>query len=325
MINLKAKIAFRGKYIIKHWKEDTLLNEFSISNIITNSGLDLIHTSATTGNPAMWVHVGTGNTTPAITDTSLEALVATVASDDRDLLGQVIPTTQDAGWPFRYRWYYQFPVGTFDTVTLREIGVSPTESSDLFSRTLFADTDGNPIELTVLSDEYLDVTFTLYSYVDLTDSSAVINVDGTDITVTGRAASLNDTACRGLEGCRVNIFAAPSNNYTSGITPTTVCVVSTNTLYDQTDNAVCDAREFNPVEYEASSVVADAYTPGSHQLTGYARFNQLRGNLPGGEIGSVLVQHTFGIWQFAFSPKLPKTQDIIYHFYFSLTWDRYTP
>jgi hypothetical protein len=141
--------------------------------------------------------VGTGNTTPQITDVGLANYTASGGATAGGGGGTGFPPPnvvgyvpaaggQPAYWFMRY--IYLFATGVA-AGNLTEVGAYPgggNFATDLFSRALIVDDAGNPTAITVLSDEILNVTWELRYYLDLTDHSFGFNLNGSPVTGTYR-------------------------------------------------------------------------------------------------------------------------------------------
>ena len=135
-------------------------------NIVTDFGLN-----QKCGGPAgnagfsqISVAVGTGNTAPLPTDTRLESFLVSAFSSSSSQGGVVGPPSY--GW---WRNVTTFGVGAA-AGNLAEVGaaisgIPISSTTDLISRSLIKDAEGDPTSITVLPDEALQVTteFRLYS------------------------------------------------------------------------------------------------------------------------------------------------------------------
>jgi len=147
--------------------------------------------------------VGSGTTPPVVTDTSLELFVAGTATQQ----GAVIPNVVNATVYPRYvtrAMTKRFNGSALAGAPLTEVGVAittnagttPNASTPLASRALITDTEGNPTSITVLADEYLDVTYEMTTYaLDGVTGTLSINIDGTveDFGYEIRPISMNST------------------------------------------------------------------------------------------------------------------------------------
>lgn len=146
-------------------------------NLITDIGLDRL--SEGTQRLVTSMYVGTGTTPPTTATTNMQARVATST-----LIQSSVQTTE-ATSPYRQQdiRVHRFNPGVA-TGNLTEVGIGWTTDSinGVFSRALIVDSQGDPVAITVLADEVLDVTYTLSYYPPLVDSSVVVNipVDGVE-------------------------------------------------------------------------------------------------------------------------------------------------
>lgn len=157
-------------------------------NLITDIGLDAIG-GGTSDPPINGCVVGTGNTTPANTDTSLVSFLAGTGTVETTWAG----TSHTSATPYyiSYTVTYRFAAGVA-AGNLAEVGMCGINnnyhdnSSNLFSRALIVDGTGTPTTITILSDEILDVTYEIDVYMPSggTDVSGTFNmtIDGTSTT-----------------------------------------------------------------------------------------------------------------------------------------------
>ena len=149
-------------------------------NLILDAGLNKI------AEQGIGTHcsVGTGSTAPANGQT---ALVGLVYQTDN----QTGTTTGYDSSGNLYAWVrrkFRFTPGQA-TGNLSEVGIG--WNSGLFSRALIKDGAGDPTTITVLSDEYLDVTYELRTYRPAADSTYNVTISGVTYSVTSRAAMMS--------------------------------------------------------------------------------------------------------------------------------------
>jgi len=167
------------KSLDKDCKQVTYESDW-MSNLITNSGMDQMATDtdglslfAQISNSIL---VGAGNTTPQFTDTSLETLIA---SSSPDYLNRSQGTELASNYSY-YRQRHQFGEGVA-AGNVAEVGYKLAGQTDLFSRALVVDSNGDPTTITVLSNEFLTVVYELRITHPASDSTATIDfsIDGT--------------------------------------------------------------------------------------------------------------------------------------------------
>lgn len=125
-------------------------------NLVLDAGLDRLSVGSAIGR----VCVGSGNSTPVVTQTSLDAFIAsTTTTQGSDAGGKQIITEPYYYWARRT---YRFGEGVA-AGNLSEIGLGWT-NTNLFNRALIKDASGNPTTITVLADEFLDVVVELRFY-----------------------------------------------------------------------------------------------------------------------------------------------------------------
>lgn len=193
----KGRLA--GQYTIKKYKtgfKEPVQVVGPFENLITNQGLDSI---GTTGSN--YIAVGTGTAAPAVTDTTLGNIVKST-----DTTVTIWNPVLLRGGPPDY-WVQGAGTWRFNqgeaTGTLTEVGfgylippdgeLTAEQRHRVFSRALIVDSNGSPNPITVLADEFLDVTYSLrfYPYVGA-DIVQSLNISGTTHTVTSRTLSILD-------------------------------------------------------------------------------------------------------------------------------------
>lgn len=157
-------------------------------NLITNNGLDLIFNTPSYAFGVKDLNiscfVGTGSATPVVTDSTLQAYLASGSTSSTDSAVYVVGPP-----PYWYqRRTYRFGTGVA-AGNLSEVGVGAA-FNNLFSRSLIKDNVGNPITITVLSDEVLDVTYELRVYPPTADYSFNVILNGVSTSVLARTLNI---------------------------------------------------------------------------------------------------------------------------------------
>lgn len=167
-------------------------------NLITNNGLSLLNAGGQAGGGnvqgtvATFMHscgVGTGNSAPAFTDTSLARVAVQPATTSID--PQWVSGSSTTCY---YTRTYTFATGAV-VGNISEIGLyvnanaNPTINSLLTTRALIL-VGGTPGSITVLADEQLIVTYRLYVTATIADSVLVTTQKGTEYTLTLRMSNM---------------------------------------------------------------------------------------------------------------------------------------
>lgn len=190
---MDARFEIEGKYIFRKYnKEGKLLQELGpFNNKITNIGLNRVGTD----RAITYCYVGTGTSPSAFTDTQMQTLVGSSGSyTSANSNSNVTPYWAQQSFTFRFD-----PGQATGNLTEVGIGWGSNSISSLFSRELIVDSSGNPISLTVLADEYLDVTYVLRFYPKLDDFSGSFVIGTTTYNYTGRAAFVTSCAVNGVQ------------------------------------------------------------------------------------------------------------------------------
>lgn len=164
------------------------------NNIITNNGKnDFADTLF--GTISAYAHCGTGTTAEAAGDTALETFVASTNS----VVSSSESVQSTAPYYSKMVKTFRFGVGAAEG-NISEVGISTQATTgDLFSRSLVKDGGGSPTTITVLSDEWLDVTYEFRVYPDgvtaggaAEDATGTISISGTNFDYTLRACNVNN-------------------------------------------------------------------------------------------------------------------------------------
>lgn len=288
-------------------------------NLILNTGLDRWGT----GTPVIYAAVGNSNQSPQVTDTAIVSFVAqhdTLRSNTRGV--QSSPPYY--GWR---RWVFRFnPPGS--NRTLREVTTGWGQAGEsAWARSLIKDENGNPLDVTWLSNETLDFTYEVRFYpfglhydegggVVLDDTQFEIVCNG--VTHSGKIRPADLTNSDG--GWSFENYAATLTKSVGAFGPA---------LSPKVTNGGIGLVTGTPSGTQSVQIQQgwseDQYVLGSHKRTGAFTFGPEQGNLTGG-ITAVLHQTNVGSYQFDLDPAIQKVED------WSLTlgmetptWQRYTP
>jgi hypothetical protein len=157
-------------------------------NLILDVGLNAIGSYYIA--PIRYCFVGTGTSTPAVTQAQLDAPShssgLSVSRGYDFFVDGSEPYTQ---CPFTGR----FAPGAFGgNVNLAEIGIGPNSTNTgLFSRARILDLTGTPTTITVLADEYLDIEYVIKMYPPLIDLTGSVLISGVNYNWTSRASMIS--------------------------------------------------------------------------------------------------------------------------------------
>lgn len=183
---MDIKLGISGRYKMEVYRPDgtikTKLDWFP--NLITNNGLDLFCSANITY--LQRCKVGSGNTAPLITDTTLDSFIGEKhIRNSYDWQGfQSSPPTY-VYWRGTYRFEPGDATGNLSEVGM---GIATGDGSNLFSRALILNSEGAPTTITILSDETLDITYELRLYHPADDISGSFVVSGTTHDYVGRVS-----------------------------------------------------------------------------------------------------------------------------------------
>lgn len=264
-------------------------------NTIVTSGLDQIGGG---NNLIYYCCVGTDSTGTTMNMTSLGNQIAQTTTVQTNASG----TQSSAPYFSWYRRTFRFAQGAA-AGNLTEVGIK-TGSGTLFSRALIVDSAGQPTTLTILSDEYLDVTYEFRMYPDTNDVVMTVPLNGTDYVCTLRAANVNSTPSYFDDGIASGLgSSSTSYMYSGGIGSVT-------------------SNPSGSSHYHGTSLVG-AYVNGTFERTYNFWAGLNNANFSEG-INSLYLRTSKGNFQVGFSPAIPKTSYMTLSLNLTVKWANYT-
>ena len=269
-VNIKIPKA-RGEFQIRKWKDGELIYDSgTMNNIVVNNFYKMWF-----DHPARWENTGyniqglmrycsVSNDSGEVVaeDTSLSGEISTKIMYNQTMPNITIENIEGKNY-YKLVRRYLWNQGEFNNVTISKLGILCDRGIGLTDRLvagqLIKNTLGIPVTITILSDEQLDITYTLYVPVlhDVTTSGVMV-INGIeypyDLTVYASRLSYMST---NQYYYQLTLFsspaqAAPSNNVFT-INSTSYGITSaTKTLYDNRAEVVYSMTvesgpEFNPI------------------------------------------------------------------------------
>lgn len=286
---MRVGIGFEGRFKLEAFNPETGERHSTgwFDNLILNNGLETVGTVA----PCNGCRVGTSGDAVDVSQTSLVAHLAYTNTTTSTVYGW-----DTVGNEYGYfRRTYRFAAGVA-TGTLREVGVSYSSSSGMFSRALIVDGSGTPTPFTVEADQILDVTYELRYYPKITDTVTVVNINGTDHTFTIRP----DNADVNLASASYVRFlgAGGSTVGMQGMSTATVSSYGAISLFGTYLESLSGTSGVS-----SSTVVISPYVNGSHERVYNYTFTPAQGSVP---IVAFLFGSACGNWKATVSPAIPK-------------------
>lgn len=325
--DLKAKTELEGYFELDVFKADANGKKIEKSkrrvaefhNLILDQGLNYLAQGTTTqvGFTLSCCQVGTSSTPVAAGQTALQGFLAgTNVSPSSNITNQ--PSSPFYGTRITT---YEFAVGAA-AGNLTEVGVGrATTGSVLFCRALIVDGGGVPITITVLSDEILQVTYSLRCYPVEADTPAVVTISGTNYTFTRRPIRVTSNAW------------AFSQNGSSVINGFGLDESSSESMVAFSGGlAAATSHNMFGTSANRSSAVNNAYVSGTYTRACTGTWGIATANFGAGGIQGLLVVARFGtsaqggpgVYQYGISPGIPKinTQQLVMNY--SFQWARKT-
>lgn len=312
MINLHSSVC--GFYKFEATDESTgdkrILADW-FPNLITNNGLNLL---ATSGSYIAVCQVGTGSSVPSVSDTALANKIASNSSGVSFASG----TTTSAPYYTWIRNVYRFNAGVA-TGNISEVGVSPFESTtgNLFSRALVTDSESNPISITVLANETLDVTYELRYYAPVSDIVGTFTTDGTEFSWVSRAMNCDENTHLGwgIQDSGAGSFGYVMSEFSTYSWLSFAGIRA----YSGAIGGITGAPGGSSV---MGSITSNAYITDSYYADHVVSFGISTANYAGG-IGAVAGRMGIGSYQLGFTPYIPKTSDDTFSITIRHSWGRY--
>ena len=309
-----------GRYKLEVRRQGQLIHDTGwFDNLITNAGLEAIGEAKALCRYAM---VGTDNTAPANTNTTLGAQIASKDGDSAPsaTTSQGIETSGT-----RYGWMRKtFPFSQGAVVgNVAEVGVG-WSSTAVFSRSLVSPA------ISLLAIDQLTVVYEIRMYLPTADATGSVTIGGTSYNYTIRPAYAASSSYSGLNlgwapgllslsaSTRVwTTYNAGSGKY-SAIAYAPPAVIQSNvetTEIKQTDGGT------NSLSDVASSASNAAYSAGSLSCQFSVNWGISSGNLAGG-IKAFIYTGMFGTYQCVLDAAIPKDNTKTLSMTWSQTWAR---
>lgn len=298
-----VQIGARFKLVAHKGNENNPTKETDwFNNLVLDSGLDRLSVGSAIG----LVAVGSGNSTPVVTQTGLDNVVATTTSVFGNEVRFMNATTQP--YYFGARRTYRFGEGAA-AGNLTEVGIGWNADS-MFNRTLIKDSQGNPTTLTILSDEFLDVIVEIrhYPQESFTGSFNLIDKLGNVVS--------NHT----LNG----VCIITSGNFTLGKVE---AGDGSRRIYIYNGVANLDSVTSSPSgnsDYSGDRVVTYP-TPRSMNAVYTLSLVTANFDITSFSIGvKAFARNSDPLYKFQIDPPIPKNNTQVMTISFTISWDRYT-
>lgn len=279
--------------------ESTCEKLADFTNLITDIGLVRMGTNADYLN---FCRIGSGSATPVFADEQLGAQLASVGSPVK------VNKTKSTEPYYAYsERTFTFGVGVA-AGNISEVGIGwEAGGPTLFSRSLIKDELGNPITLTILSDEVLRVVYEHRYYPPLTD------VTGT-FTLTGNLGGEYSYVARAANAGNNSYWSAHLSQSSSGTGSGLSWYLHNGTI----SSSITGSPSGTSLSGAQNAVVSSA--SGNSASFSYP-LGLTIGNLTGG-ISAMVAHLGNGRFQFQFTPPIPKTADDLLSLNFTHTWGR---
>lgn len=334
MITLSSpKVGLAGKFSLEVRKAATgqLVRRIEpFSNHILNQGLNWLGSRTVPGIPGNVAmsefFVGTSTTSPTNTDIEMggtwKKSDINITSNNNNLGAP----NYVAYWTGTKRWSAGQATGTWTSVGVGAYSATGPVNR-LFSRALIVDGGGSPVSITVLSDEYLDVTYTLELHAVTGDFSGSFDLSGVTYNYTGRRSYANLWTA-GSSWFNVNLKLAVDSGwagvphhavyYPTGLPSAVALGPITDTLTNASPLSIDYAT------YSNAPYVAGSYTTTCTETYGLALANHANGiiGFSRGLASGGSPNYPRSGWQILLDKVIPKTSSKILTLTWSASWGR---
>lgn len=291
--NAHSKVGARFKLIVRKASDDSVARETDwFSNLVLDTGLDRM-------SAGTWIDrccVGTGNSTPVVTQTALDSFLASTSTQQSSSTGVQTSTTPYYRW-IKVTWRFGQGVAAGN---ISEVGLG-WGNANLWNRALIKDANGNPTTITVLSDEYLDVVSEVRFYDAGSTSGSFDLLDKSGKVISTHSVSGSSYMLNG------------SNNF-GKIYPYTVIIFS-------------GSMGGGVTSYPSGSVgtiTPSATYPTPRSIRFVANLGLSAANGTHQSFLITMLGSTYIEYKFQISPTITKTSSQIMTYTFELSWGRYT-
>lgn len=286
-------------------------------NLITNAALEDIGSGGREIQQFSangYLAVGTGNSTPTVTQTTLDAEIARTQSRGSPSINGSAGQVND----YEYFWNRTTKVllPGVGTGNLQELGLFRVSSGGtMFCRQLFRDNDGNPVVISKTADDELRVTYEFRLYTMKTTNTATLTVKGVERTFTTRGYDLDGANRWGTTNWGDSGLVNYLGSSWSGTTGNVV-------LFSSSAMPALNSTQVGTGQTGCSSGGWGSYTGGTRYRDYSATWNPGLGNLT---IGSV-VWGAGNAWNEPFittiEPAISKTDTERFTFTGRMAWGR---
>ena len=270
-------------------------------NLITDLGMDYKGDGSSNWNREC--QIGTGTVAEVVGDTALGARerAADSINDSWTTTQATAPYYGEQVMVFRFN-----PPGTNKVYS--EVGISPfgIDTDNLNSRALIKDGVGAPDTISVLADEWLDVTYELRLYPDhLTVGNDT--VDGYDLDLLAHLVT----------------FSTP-NGWGSSVASAAATLFGSTYSGDATLGPITGSPSSSGQDSNNAGGFADTYNDGTFNRNLHFTWGLNEGNYTGASpgIGAVALRTTLGLYQVLFDPPIPKTLNDTLQIDLNVAWAR---
>lgn len=285
--HVNVNLHMKGRYQLTVRRHGEIVQQTPwFDNLILNQGLDILGLGGNNGSPErrplQYCQVGTGTSTPNVSQLQLDSLLAGVGYTSSSF------SSVSSGAPNYIRThtiFYSFAQGAVvGNVSEVGVGLTPT-AGNLFSRARVVDGGGNPTTIAITAIDQLTVTYALSIVPDVTQTNASVVISGVTYPYTATICDANNWGTLGSGSGPGNFYVTPEypfmgvvrvDNATNGAVYPAGSTLSPTILTDFSPSGV--ERGFNCVAAQQNYT----YVSGSFTATFNIYIKASEGNASGG-------------------------------------------
>ena len=299
-IKAKSSVHAKFKLVVHSVQDDKVTKETGwFNNLVLDSGLERM-------SAGTWINrccVGTGNSTPVVSQTALDGFLASTTTTQA-----TTSSVQTTATPYysSVTVTWRFSAGSA-TGNISEVGLGWSNTT-LWNRSLIKDSSGEATTITVLSDEYLDVVSEIRVYPSETYSGSFDLKDASGSVISSHTVSGSPflypptSVFNQISSYQLEVYSGVKND-----SPTTSPTTGLGTTFTVTTTYP------TPTKVQSVFTIPLTACNGTHQSFRIPATGLLCNG------GSAQTSYKFQI-----TPTITKTSSQVMTYTFTIEWGRYT-
>ena len=282
------------------------------NNHILDNGLSYVCRKYSSGTAIAGVVIGTGNSAPSDSDLALDSYLAKSSTAQGAASYSKNPDDRSVTSVRTFRFGPGVGTGNISEMGmgLADSGANLGSSSELYSRALIRDSGGNPITITKLADETLDVSWehTIFAPPNDIIGTFIQNIDGVDVDTSYVLRPGN--TYQGIEGVTYDPKFAPTIGSGSQTNDgqTLVGRLGIGAVFE----SLPSTGSTTTAQGVGSFAFLGSYSEGQFYRDMRLQLGLTNGNFSGGSFNAIKFLVGNYVWAMSLSPAIPKTASKLY-------------